>query len=225
MAYWPLDMAKLIELEQERTLVRFDRSEVKKATSIIATYNPKRYLARRLESSKSPEGELLTTRGYESTRNNRYFLSPFELLSNSLNDLAVESLENGNATIIDRHEWEGHPVVVLQTDPMFIRNHTYRQHFWVDVERACIVRRQSYGRIAEGPWGLHVQRDYKGHYQDADSKVWLPTSSAHWNYAATETGQGHLVAREIYLFHNWQVNPEIPAERFELEFPEGTPLF
>ena len=210
-----------MEAALKRTNVRRDGTKVDRDEKIVSTFNGG--TGRWLETRKAANGSSERAVGRATEKFQRTNDSPFDMTTQHLGAPVSKLLVDGKARLVGTEQWEGRPVVILEVSPVTVRqDYIYQQRFWIDIDRATAVRRQSFVQCGAGmPRGLHYQVDAK-EYSEVSAGIWLPKVVDVLNYHVSKEGQDFLVAKEHYEVTNWMANEKIDSTRFNLEYPKGT---
>ena len=133
----------------------------------------------------------------------------------------ADIIRSRGARIIERVEWDRRPVVVVETTAIGDeQKRCYR--FWIDPERNVVVRRAIFVRYKDDqPWQEYSRIECHD-YQEIDTGIWLPMNV---KYESVDVTPELTPEKLSWSFEgknrDWHVNQELPAETFELPFPDG----
>lgn len=150
-------------------------------------------------------------------------IHPREFTTHFQSKPVSEIIRTRAAEVTERVMWDDRPVTIVQTTPHQNANDARRYRFWIDQERNVVVRRAISIRYAEGqPWQEYARIENHD-YQEIAPGIWLPGKV---KYESLEVTPELTPAKLSWSFegtnHDWMVNRELPADTFELAFPEGT---
>lgn len=150
-------------------------------------------------------------------------IHPQEITTHFQSKPVSEIIRTGAAEVTERVMWDDRPVTIVQTTPHQNANDARRYRFWIDLERNVVVRRAISIRYAEGqPWQEYARIENHD-YQEVVPGIWLPGKV---KYESLEVTPELTPAKLSWSFegtnHDWMINRELPADTFELAFPEGT---
>jgi predicted amidohydrolase len=149
---------------------------------------------------------------------------PHEFTTHYFGKPVSQLLREKGAAVVGPAEWDGRPVVLVETVPV-VREQAWRYRFWIDPERRTVVRRAALVRHGEGqPWQEYTRIEGRD-YQEAAPGIWLPGRVVYESLdVRRDGGPAGLSWRFDGRNQDWKVNGEVPAEAFQLRFPEGVPV-
>ena len=146
---------------------------------------------------------------------------PREFTTQYQSKKVADIIRSRGARIVERIEWDKRPVVVVETTAIGDeQKRCYR--FWIDPERNVVVRRAILVRYkTDQPWQEYSR--IEGHdYQEIATGIWLPMNVKYESVDVTpELTPEKLSWSYEGKNRDWHVNQELPAETFELPFPDG----
>ncbi|MFO1063821.1 MAG: hypothetical protein U0892_08165 [Pirellulales bacterium] len=150
-------------------------------------------------------------------------IHPREFTTHFQSKPVSEIIRTSSAEIAERVMWDDRPVTIVQTTPIQNAKDARRYRFWIDQERNVLVRRAIAIRFAEGqPWQEYARIENHD-YQQVSPAIWLPNKV---KYESLEVTPELTPAKLSWSYEgtnrDWKVNNELPADTFELAFPEGT---
>lgn len=150
-------------------------------------------------------------------------IHPREFTTHFQSKAVSNILRTSAAVVAERTIWDDRPVTVAQTTPVQNASDSRRYRFWIDTERDVVVRRAIAIRYAEGqPWQEYARIETHD-YQEIAPGIWLPRKVKYESLEVTrELSPEKLSWSYEGTNRDWKVNSELPADTFELIFPEGT---
>ena len=133
----------------------------------------------------------------------------------------ADIIRSRGARVVKRTERDKRPVVVVETTAIGDgQKRCYR--FWIDPERNVVVRRAILVRYKDDqPWQEYSRIECHD-YQEIATGIWLPMNA---KYESVDVTPELTPEKLSWSFEgknrDWHVNQELPAETFELPFPEG----
>ncbi|MEO8270427.1 MAG: hypothetical protein ABI557_11960, partial [Aureliella sp.] len=130
-------------------------------------------------------------------------------------------LRQDEAKLTRRENLDGRPLIVLTTKARQVRPniqyYLYRE-FWIDLGRGVVVRRQTFAREAENShWRLQFRQESGDFEWDAGLDLWLPTLANEFQWHVKGQGQGKLLQLEVFVYSDWEINPQFDAETFSID--------
>lgn len=156
----------------------------------------------------------------------RFQTQPLEFLTHNGGTSIRDELLQKEAKVTGSDLLNGRTVVVLATKVWETRfNSQLYREFWFDWERSVVVRRQTLTRLSQDkPWRLLHRRDCRGFERDSVTQLWLPESAQEFSWTVDEQGHLDLARMEIFVFSDWQINPDFDRALFSIDRRLGTGL-
>ncbi len=147
---------------------------------------------------------------------------PLEYTTRYNSEPVTKILTERPPILAGRAEWDGRPVVILDT-PTTVNGGGWKSRFWVDPARRVVVRRSMLRQQEpdKSPWREYTRIESHDH-KVVGPGIWLPMRVLYesttlgkdgkpdelaWSYAGTNSG--------------WKVNQNPPDSTFVLHFPAG----
>jgi hypothetical protein len=148
---------------------------------------------------------------------------PFEFTTESGGQPISKVLAEFPPVLAGRAEWQGRPIVILETRPTVNGGAAFKARFEIDPGRGVVVRRATQLQHEPGrsPW-KDLERTETFDHKEIAPGIWLPTR---FTLEVISLGRGGEPDELMHRFEgrnaNWNVNQNPPASRFELTFPAG----
>ena len=147
-----------------------------------------------------------------------YGYDPREFLGKFLSKPIPEFFAERAGRVVGAETWEVRPVTVIETEPVD-NNGLWKYAFWVDVDRNYLVVRAIgyHQRPEDADYYVYTEREAKEHAEVAPG-IWLPAEGLQRSYL-TPGDEVEVAWSHAGRFTDWQVNIDVPDERYVLEFP------
>lgn len=147
-------------------------------------------------------------------------VNPLEYTIRYNNEPVTKTLKERPPIFAGRAEWDGRPVVLLDT-PTTINGAAYKIRFWVDADRRIVVRRAlMLQRVPEkSPWQEYSRIESRDHREIVHG-IWLPMRFKYESVQPARDGKPEDLSWSYEGVNSeWKVNQDPPASTFCLEFP------
>jgi hypothetical protein len=150
-------------------------------------------------------------------------VNPLEFTTHYNGTPVSKLLKEREASIVDETMWEGRAVKIVETRAVKWQSGPRgRYRFWVDVDRAVVVRRATLVQYAEDQKWQESSRIESREHKEVRPGIWLPSRM---KYEAVRVTKEQAPEELSWSYEGrnteWQVNRELPAETFQLTFPES----
>jgi len=149
-------------------------------------------------------------------------VDPREFTTHFQHRSVTEILRVPGATISERTEWDGRPVIIVESVIRQNRSDKRRYRFWIDTERKIVVRRAITIQYAEGqPWQEYARIEGREHREIAVG-IWLPTKVKYESLdVKADVAPVKLAWSYEGVNRDLKVNELLANDTFDLEFPAG----
>jgi thiol-disulfide isomerase/thioredoxin len=151
---------------------------------------------------------------------------PCEFITNYFQDPISSTLEKHGIVLDGRTEWEGRPMIVVETPPIKSKTGPERRKlsYWIDAERNWLVVRRSIlvQYRPDQKWQEYQRAESRCH-TEVETGVWLPRKMMQETLLVSEKQKPPVLAwRDEGEARDWVIDRKLPAKQFELPFPPGT---
>ncbi len=150
-------------------------------------------------------------------------MDPSNFIRHFLNKPVEEQVGRLGGKVLGEKKWDGHKVLVIETEPVTREQVRRKLQFLVDCLRNfTVVRKAAMVNYSSDEGNWHDYTLIEGReYEEVDSGIWLPREVNHESFKVIEGKESELSWRCTIHNDRWSVNDAVPDSLFTMPFPEG----